>query len=82
MALHVDIPSRAQLERLLNHRSPFSISLYVTAGRLPDEGQAARIAVKSLGSQALDQVRAGGGDHRLLQELEGFLDDLDEHDAF
>ena len=48
MALHSDLPTRAQIGRLMTDRMSSSVSLYLPTGRLPDEGRAAQIEVKNL----------------------------------
>ena len=54
--LHTDIPDRAQVGRLLAHRSPSSVSIYVATDPV-SPGDAERIDFKNLTAAALQQLR-------------------------
>lgn len=82
MALHTDLPTRAQIGRLMTHRMSSSVSLYLPTGRLPDEGRAAQIELKNLAAEALDQLRASGEDKRVVGGIETLLGDLAADDEF
>jgi hypothetical protein len=76
MALHVDIPSEAQLAALLDAREPGSVSAYLPTSPLPQDAEAARIELKNLATEAERQL---GDDGRGVRE---HFDDLLDDDAF
>ncbi len=82
MALHTDIPTRPQIEQLLNERASCSVSIYLPTSRIAQEAQADRIELKNLGAAALDQLRAAGADHGDIAQVEEHLDDLAADDDF
>lgn len=81
MSLHTDIPTRAEIEGLLNARNPASISIYLPTTPVTPDTQADRIAFKNLVSQAVaalpDDLPRG---HAAAIDEE--LTDLQEDDAF
>lgn len=78
--LHVDIPTHAQLERLLLARHPGSVSIYVPTTPVTAEVAASRIDLRNAIDEALDQLRAVDFDKRQLAALEGHLRDLVDDD--
>lgn len=56
MNLHTDIPVPAQVERLLAHRGPSSVSIYVPTDPV-SPGDAERIEFRNLAAQAVRQLR-------------------------
>jgi hypothetical protein len=62
VALHIDIPTPAQLANLLDTRAPDCVSIYLPTSPLPQDADAARIEFKNLAAQA-------GGDNELLADL-------------
>jgi hypothetical protein len=74
MALHLDIPTHAQIAALLDARAEACVSIYLPTSPLPQEAEAARIEFKNLASEALRQA-----DHAGLRE---HLDDLHDDEAF
>jgi hypothetical protein len=76
MTLHLDIPTRTQLDELLSTREPACVSIYLPTSPLPQDSEAARIGFKGLAGEALEQL----GDERRLaaavrEQLDGLLDD-------
>lgn len=55
MNLHVDIPTRAQIDRLLDARDPASVSIYVATSP-SSSGDAERIELKNLAAEAVRQL--------------------------
>ena len=79
--LHVDIPSHAQMERLLRARRPGSVSVYVPTTPVSSEVAGSRIDLKNAIDEALGQLRYAGFDKRELVALEARLVDiLDDED--
>ena len=81
MILHTDIPARANIDRLLAHRAPASVSIYVPTDPASSNARP-RIALRNLGERALQQLRAGGIDPRRMAAIEEGLSDLLDDQAF
>src|SRR5690242_12973316 len=76
MTLHLDIPTRTQLDELLSTREPACVSIYLPTSPLPQDSDAARIGFKGLAGEAVEQL----GDERRVaaavrEQLDGLLDD-------
>jgi hypothetical protein len=82
MALHTDIPSRAEIERLLLARGEALVSIYLPTTPITPEAEADRIAFKNLARRAVEELRSRGVAARAVEEIEGELDDLHDDDAF
>ncbi|MFO0873692.1 MAG: hypothetical protein U0575_06935 [Phycisphaerales bacterium] len=80
--LHLDIPTRSDIDRLLAVRDPSCVSLYLKTTPVTKEAQADRIELKNLARAAVDQLRARGTDKGHVSEIEESLDDLVDHDEF
>jgi Bacterial archaeo-eukaryotic release factor family 11 len=76
MTLHTDIPTRAQLERLLDAREAWHVSIYVPTSPIPQEAQGARIELKSLAAAASGQMQAAGADRRAVADVRELVDEL------
>jgi hypothetical protein len=78
MILPTDLPTRAQLERLLAARSPSSVSIYLPTSPT-SHGEAERIELKNLAGEAsrqLQEAGAGRGDvTAIADELADLADD-------
>lgn len=79
MALHTDIPTRTQLEGLLAHRAPCSVSIYLPTSRLPQEAHTNRVEFTNLAGTAIGQLRdaaAPADDVRAIEDaVNGFAED-------
>ena len=80
--LYVDIPHRFEIERLIAHRGPASMSIYLPTTPVTQDVQADRIALKNLAKTGLDQLRTAEVDKRALWPIEEEIDDLVEDDEF
>jgi Bacterial archaeo-eukaryotic release factor family 11 len=78
VALHTDIPSRRQIERLLQARGDRLVSIYLPTTPITPEVDAARIAFKNLAAEAVAELD-GGADR---EAIEGALDDLHDDRDF
>ena len=78
--LHVDIPTRADLENLIQDRGPARVSLYLPTTPLTQQAQADRIALKNLIEDALAQL--ADHDKREVRALAEMLLDLVDDDEF
>jgi hypothetical protein len=81
MNLHTDIPTRAQIDRLLISRHPASVSLYLPTDPA-STGHAERIELKNLAAEAARQIREGEPARGDVEALEEELDDLLDDEAF
>jgi hypothetical protein len=75
VALHIDIPTQAQISALLDARTSASVSIYLPTSPLPQDADAARIEFKNLGAEALRQLDGDTG-------VEEHLADLGDDEAF
>jgi Bacterial archaeo-eukaryotic release factor family 11 len=82
MALHTDIPTRSQIERLLTARGPSLVSIYVPTSPITQETRGDRIAFKNLVSTAVEQLRAAGTPAHDVNAVDEGLQDLHDDDEF
>jgi Bacterial archaeo-eukaryotic release factor family 11 len=82
LALHTDIPTRAELGSLLEARDPASVSIYLPTSVVPQEARADRIELKTLASDATGQLEEAGADRRAVEHVRDALDDVIEDDGF
>src|SRR5208337_2795546 len=80
MALHTDIPTRAQIDRLLASRSPSSVSVYLETDPA-SAGTAERIELKNLAAEAARQLSDLGAGHDVA-EIGAAFADLADDEAF
>lgn len=73
--LHTDIPTRAEVDRLLANRNPASVSLYVATDPA-STGDAERIELRNLSTQAAEELRDAGVGRAEMAAIEEELDDL------
>jgi hypothetical protein len=75
--LPTDIPTRDEIDRLLEHRSPASVSIYLPTDPASN-GEPERIELKNLAAQASAELRDAGAAVRVIREFEeeiGYLYD-------
>src|SRR5262245_50752464 len=75
MTLPTDIPTRAQLERLLAAREPSSVSIYLPTDPA-SRGDAERIELKNLAREASTQLEQAGAARADVAAIDEELDDL------
>jgi len=80
--LHVDMPTRSDLERLMARREPACVSIYLPTTPLTQEAQADRIALGNLAREATGQLQDAEHDAHQVEAIAGHLDDLADDDAF
>jgi hypothetical protein len=80
--LHVDLPTRSDLEALIAWREPACVSIYLPTTPLTQDAQADRIALGNLAREALAQLQSAGHPAGSINSLGGHLDELAEDDAF
>lgn len=81
MNLHTDIPTRAQVDRLLDERRPSSVSIYVPTDPVSN-GEAERIELGNLAAEAERQLAQAGVAKGDVAEIREELDDLVDDDEF
>jgi len=81
MILPTDIPTRAQLERLLAAREPASVSIYLPTDPA-SRGDAERIELKNLAAEAARQLREAETAKADVAAVEEELADLVDDDEF
>jgi hypothetical protein len=74
MALHIDIPTQAQVASLLEVREPACVSIYLPTSPLPQDADAARIEFKNLAAEAVRQL---DGRADIAEQLDDLTDDAD-----
>jgi hypothetical protein len=79
--LPTDVPTRAEIDRLLEHRAPASVSIYIPADPA-SSGEPERIELKTLAAQASTQLDEAGVGVRVLREFEEQIDDLYDDEEF
>jgi len=82
MGLHTDVPSRRQIERLLQARGDDLVSIYLPTSPITPEADAARIAFKNLVAEAVAELRAGSVGAADREAIEQALDDLHDDRDF
>lgn len=82
MGLHTDIPSRRQVELLLQARGDRLVSIYLPTSPITPEADAARIAFKNLAANAIAELREAGSDAADRESIEQALDDLHDDPDF
>ncbi|HET8757893.1 MAG TPA: hypothetical protein VFM58_17870 [Solirubrobacteraceae bacterium] len=79
--MHTDIPTRTDLEQLLSVRDAACVSIYLPTE--PEEhGDRDRLAFRSLGGEALEQLTAAAVEREAVNALGDVLEDLEDDDAF
>ncbi|MBV8954270.1 MAG: hypothetical protein JO179_09025 [Solirubrobacterales bacterium] len=81
MLLHTDVPTQAQLRRLLADRTPTSVSIYVPTDPV-SANVGERIELGNLAAEALRQLGEAGVAKRELVAIEQEIGDLVEDEAF
>ncbi len=81
MILNTDIPTRAQVDRLITARSPCSVSIYLATDPA-SSGAAERIELKNLASEAAEQLRQSSAGREQIAAVEEELADLVDDEAF
>lgn len=81
MILHTDIPTRAQIDSLLEGRDPVSVSIYLPTDPA-SSGEAELIKFGNLAADAVGQLRETGGARDRVTAIEEELADLADDEQF
>jgi Bacterial archaeo-eukaryotic release factor family 11 len=82
MTLHTDIPTRTEVERLLDSRDGLCVSIYVPTTPITPDADAGRIELKNLGAEAEKRLEAAGAHRSTVLEFRESLDELTEDNDF
>ena len=81
MNLHTDLPTRTQIDRLIESRHAASVSIYLSTSPTSN-GDAERIELKNLATEAKRQLELAGADRTDLVALDEAINELSDDDAF
>ena len=80
--MHVDLPTAAEITRLLAVTGRPCVTIYLPTTPDTDEGQAERIAWKNSTAEAIARLTDTGVEKRTVWEFERLFEDMVEDDAF
>lgn len=80
--LHIDLPSRNEIETLAAYRGAPAVSIYLRTAEAKGDAAADRIELKNLLKEAVGQLEVGGIEKRLIWPIEEAVSALVEDDAF
>jgi len=81
LILHIDVPTRDQLDLLLGARESSSVSIYLPTDP-SSRGEAERIELKNLAGEAVRQLRQAGAPKADVAAIDDELADLVDDDEF
>lgn len=82
MALHTDIPTRTEIERLLSTREPWCVTIYLPTTPVTPEAQGDHIALKNHVADAVHQLQEAGAPKDAVAAIEEEILHLVEDYAF
>jgi hypothetical protein len=82
MALHTDIPTRTEIERLLAPSSTHCVSIYLPTHRVTKETERDRLVLRDLTRQAVEQLHEAGASADEVSDIEDSLQYLIDDDEF
>ena len=80
--LHVDLPTRAEIDVLATHRGAPAVSIYLPTTPVTQETQADRTALKNALREAVGQLEAVDTDKRAIWPIEEAITEIVEDDDF
>jgi hypothetical protein len=80
--IHSDIPTRPQIDQLLDARDAASVSLYLPTGRSTLESQQDRVALSNLGDLVRSKLEAAGADADTVTALDEGIEAIVDDDDF
>src|SRR5262249_13655148 len=81
MILPTDIPTHAEIDRLLEHRALSSVSIYLPTNPASN-GEPERIELRTLAAQASSQLREAGAPVRVIRQFEDEWEYLYDDEEF
>lgn len=76
MALHTDIPADTEIQQLVAHSEPASVSIYVPTSPTSVDNEGARIEFKNAVRDAVRQLEDTETDRATIEAIEGFAENL------
>ncbi len=80
--LHIDLPSRSEIEKLVAFRGSPAVSFYLPTTPLTQDTQADRIALKNLLKSAIAEMEAAGAPKRSIRPIEEAVEAIIADDDF
>lgn len=80
--LHIDLPSRTEIEKLAAYRGTPAVTLYVRTTPLTQDAKADRIELKNLLKTAVAQLDAANADKRGVRAIETAVEAIVDDDEF
>lgn len=80
--LHIDLPTRAQIDQLARYRGRPALSIFLRTTPVTQEAQADRIELKNLLKTAVEQMRKADVDKRAIAGIETEVREVIDDDAF
>jgi hypothetical protein len=80
--LHIDLPTRAQIDVLARHRGSPAVSIFLRTTPLTQDAKADAIELKNLLKAASEQMHAAKIDKRVAAGVAGHVEELIEDDGF
>jgi hypothetical protein len=80
--LHIDLPSRTEIESLAAYRGAPAVSIYLRTSAVTEHTGADRIELKNLLKEAVAQLEAGETDKRMIWPIEEAVTSMIEDDDF
>lgn len=80
--LHIDLPTRAQIDQLALYRGSPAVSIYLRTTPVTRETKADRIELKNLFKEAIAQLQDADTNKRLIWPIEEHIQALIDDDAF
>ncbi|MCK8783610.1 hypothetical protein M0638_04345 [Roseomonas sp. NAR14] len=80
--LHIDLPTRAEIEALAAYRGSPAVSIYLSTTPLTQDAQADRIGLKNLLRTALAEMADADADKRSIEPIRESIEALVEDDDF
>ncbi|HWT08911.1 MAG TPA: hypothetical protein VN329_07085 [Roseomonas sp.] len=80
--LHVDLPTRSEIERLAGFRDSPAVSFYLPTTPLTQDAQADRVALKNMLKSAVAEMEAAGTPKRAVRAVEDAVEHIIADDDF
>lgn len=76
MALHTDIPAPEEIQQLVAHREPASVSIYVSTSPTSTDNENARLEFKNAVREAVRQLQDNDVPRATIEAISGFAETL------
>ncbi|MDO5529680.1 MAG: hypothetical protein Q4F71_09780 [Paracoccus sp. (in: a-proteobacteria)] len=79
---YIDVPTKAEINRLIDTRSPASVSIYLPTTAVTQDIDQSRIELKNLAREADQQLEEVGVDKRVRSAVQDQIEEISEDDDF